>query len=294
MSDYETTQRERNVIVGIFVVAAICALVWLIFIFNDFPTIISQLRSFQVFVQFPTAPGVLKDTPVRFCGYPIGRVTKVMPPRVRKDLNTDLEYHQTVVVLSINDKYANIPSNVEVKLMTRGLGSSYIELSVDPKLALTPQDPNRPETKFLVDNIWLQGSTGVANEFFPADTQEKVEELIEGLRTFVGNANEILGDKANKENIKQTLANLSAASEKLEEFLASGVHTSEQISKTTAELRSILEKINEGEGSAGKLVNDGRLYESLLENTQQMQLLLEELELFVAKSREKGLPIKLK
>ncbi len=283
MSDYETTQRERNIIVGIFVVAAICALVWLIFIFNDFPTIVSQLRSFQVFVQFPTAPGVLKDTPVRFCGYPIGRVTKVMPPMVRKDLNTGLKYHQTVVVLSINDKYANIPSNVEVKLMTRGLGSSYIELSVDPKLLLTPEDPNR---SVLVDNMWLQGSTGVANEFFPADTQRKVEELIEGLRAFVGNANEILGDEANKENIKTTLANLSAASEKLEKFLASGVDTSEEISKTAAELRSILEKINEGQGSAGKLINDGRLYESLLENTQQMQLLLEELELFLAKSRE--------
>ncbi|GAI27785.1 unnamed protein product, partial [marine sediment metagenome] len=61
MSDYETTQRERNIAVGIFVVIAICAIVWLIFMFNDFPTVVSKLRSFQVFVQFPTAPGVLKD-----------------------------------------------------------------------------------------------------------------------------------------------------------------------------------------------------------------------------------------
>ena len=41
-------------------------------------------------------------------------------------------------------------------------------------------------------------------------------------------------------------------------------------------------------------VNDGRLYENLLENTQQMKVLLEELEAFMAKSREKGVPIKLK
>jgi len=301
VSDYETTQRERNITVGIFVVVAICAIVWLIFMFNDFPTVVSKLRSFQVFVQFPTAPGVLKDTPVRFCGYPIGRVTKVMPPRVRKDLDTGLEYHQTMVILSINKKYINIPSNVEVKLMTRGLGSSYIELAVDPALPLTQRDPNRPETKFLVDRMLLQGSTGMTSEFFPEESQKKLEELVNGLSAFIDNANDILGDKANKENVKTTLANLSDASkqatqtlEELQKFLASGVNTSEEISKAAVELRLILEKVNSGQGSAGKLINDGRLYENLLENTQQMQLLLEELELFVAKSREKGLKIKLK
>jgi phospholipid/cholesterol/gamma-HCH transport system substrate-binding protein len=301
VSDYETTQRERNIIVGIFVVVAICALVWLIFMFNDFPTVVSKLRSFQVFVQFPTAPGVLKDTPVRFCGYPIGRVTKVMPPRVRKDLDTGLEYHQTMVILSINKKYINIPSNVEVKLMTRGLGSSYIELAVDPMLPLTPRDPNRPETKFLVDKMLLQGSTGMTSEFFPEESQKKLEELVNSLSAFIGNANDILGDRANKENIKTSLANLSDASkqatqtlEELQKFLASGINTSEEISKTAVELRLILEKVNNGQGTAGRLINDGRLYENLLENTQQMQLLLEELELFIAKAREKGLPIKLK
>jgi len=56
----------------------------------------------------------------------------------------------------------------------------------------------------------------------------------------------------------------------------------------------IFEKVNSGEGSAAMLVNDGRLYENLLENTQQMQVLLEELRAFTAKSRDKGLPIKLK
>lgn len=294
MSDYETAQRKRNIIVGVFVVVAICAIVWLIFMFNDLPTIVSELRSFRVFVQFPTAPGVLKDTPVRFCGYPIGSVTNVMPPQIRKDLNTGLEYHQAMVVLSINKKYVNIPSNVEVKLMTRGLGSSYIELSVDPALPLTPRDPNRPETKFLVDKILLQGSSGMTSEFFPQESQKKLDELINGLTAFINNANEVFGDKANKENIKTTLANLSAATDELQKFLASGVNTSEEINKTAEELRLVLEKINNGQGSASKIINDARLYENLLENTQQMEVLLKDLTDMVNESRQKGLKIKLK
>ena len=90
MSDYETTQRKRNITVGIFVLIAVCAFVWLIFKFGDLPTAVSRFRSFQVFVQFPTAPGVQKDTPVRFCGYQIGRVTDVMAPQIREDRKTHM------------------------------------------------------------------------------------------------------------------------------------------------------------------------------------------------------------
>ena len=132
MSDYETIQRRRNIVVGIFVIVAVAALVWLIFKFGDLPATVSRFRSFEVYVQFPKAPGVEQDTPVQFCGYQIGRVTQVMAPEIRQDGKPDAIYHQSIVVLSIDKKYGTIPSNVEIKLMTRGLGSSYIELTVDP------------------------------------------------------------------------------------------------------------------------------------------------------------------
>ncbi|GAH08141.1 unnamed protein product, partial [marine sediment metagenome] len=64
--------------------------------------------------------------------------------------------------------------------------------------------------------------------------------------------------------------------------------------KAAAELRLLLEKINTGQGSAARLINDGRFYENLLENTHEMQVLLEELSAFIAESRDKGIPIKLK
>jgi phospholipid/cholesterol/gamma-HCH transport system substrate-binding protein len=319
VSDYETTQQRRNIIVGVFVIFAICALGVMIYKFGDLPSSVAGLRSFQVFVQFPTAPGVETDTPVRFCGYQIGRVTDVMAPEIRIDKKTNLSYHQTVVVLSIDRKYVNIPSNVEVKLMTRGLGSSYIELKVDPALPLAPLDPNRPETKYLVHRMLLQGSTGMTSEFFPEESQKKLEELVGGIKAFIDNANEVFGDPNNKKNFKIMLANLSEATDqatktlkefeklsaagtttlknadtKVEEVVTALVDTSAELSKATAQLRLILEKINTGQGSAARLLNDGRFYENLLENTQQIKLLVEELKAFVAQAREKGLPLKLK
>ena len=298
MSDYEATQRRRNFVVGMFVFTAITALVGLIWQFGDLPASISRIGSFEVFVQFPKAPGVQTDTPVRFCGYQIGRVTGINPPKVMVDKKTHLKYHQTVVVMSIDDKFANIPSNVEVKLMSRGLGSSYIELMVIPGLPLAPLDPNQPGTKYLIDQMTLQGSTGITSEFFPEESQKKLEELAGSLVTLVGNINDVLGDSTNKENIKKSLANLTEASGQatltlrgFEEFSAASVEMSVELSRTISQLRVVLEKINEGEGTAGRLINDGKLYENLLENTEQLQILLEDLLPVIEKLKEKGVTL---
>jgi phospholipid/cholesterol/gamma-HCH transport system substrate-binding protein len=300
----------------------------MIYKFGDLPTAVSRLGSFEVFVQFPTAPGVQEDTPVRFCGYQIGKVTKVMAPEIRQDLkNPDLKYHQTVVVLSIDKDYGTIPSNVEVKLMTRGLGSSYIELKADPeKVPAPPLDPNRPLTTHLVKGLWLQGSSGIASEFFPEETQEKLEEMVNGIGRLVASANDILGDAENQESLKKTLSSLPTlmdeailtvqearvmmdnirefagvgtmvvqdANSKLAKLVPAIVETSGELGETAAELRQVLGKVNQGRGSAGRFVNDGKLYESLLDSTEQMQLLLGDLKLFIVEARDKGVPLKLK
>lgn len=314
VTDYETIQRRRNLLVGVFVIVGLAALVWLVFKFGDLPIKVSEMRSFEVIVQFPTAKGVEKNTPVEFCGYQIGTVTGVMAPEKLQDLKTGLVYHQTRVILSIDKKYVDIPSKVDVKLTTRSLASSIIELVVDPTKPAEPLDPNRPETKFLVGGMLLQGSTGMTSEFFPAESQKKFEELIESFDSLVKNANDILGDQSTKQNFKLILANLSEATKQatetlkqVQEFSTAGtttlknadagvnkvvialVDTTEQLSKTVSQSRILLEKISQGQGTAGKLLNDGRLYESLLESTEQLQALLAELKSLVAQVKEKGL-----
>jgi phospholipid/cholesterol/gamma-HCH transport system substrate-binding protein len=299
--------------VGIFVVAALVALGLMIYKFGDLPTAVSTLGSFQVNVQFPSATGIQKDTPVRFCGYQIGRVTSVQPPKAMEDLKTRKFYHQTLVVLSIDKRYSDIPCDVDAKLMTRGLGSSYIELK------LTCYDTNDSSRPVLSHNSLLQGSTGMTSEFFPEESQKKLEELVDGIRIFVDNANDILGDPANKQNVKSILANLSEATDqatkaleefqklsvagtttlknadvRMEQLITSMVNTSEQLSKTVVELRRVLAKANTGQGTVARLLNDGKFYENLLENTEQLKALLEELNSFVEQARTKGLPLKLK
>jgi len=341
VSDYETIQRRRNVIVGIFVVVAMCALGWLVFKFGDMPGWISRMGSYDIFVQFAKAPGIQTDTPVRFCGYQIGMVTAVQRPTPMKDLDTGAFYHQTRVMLSIDDTYNDIPADVNVVLLTKGFGSSYIELQLDD------YDVNEPNSPVLGQNSKLQGSTGITSEFFPEEMQEEVRELVVDIRTFVNNANDILGDPNNKRNVKRAVENLAAVSgeatarlrdakgtllrinqtldtvskavegarpaveaarkladagtktleiagPKTEELLTSLIGTSEHLGKSLLQARSILAQVNSGEGSAARFVNDGKLYENLVENAEQLELLLKEIKAFVSRAREKGVPIKLK
>jgi len=329
VSDYEAAQKRRDVVVGIFVIVGLGALGWMILKFGDLPTAITRMKSFQVYVQFPTAPGVMKDTPVRFCGYQIGRVTTVLAPHVRADLNTGQEYHQTLCVLSINKKYTDIPSNVEIKLMTRGLGSSYLELKVDPrKLPPPPRYRGDASSCFLKEGMPLQGSTGITSEFFPEESQEKLDQLVNGIGTFIDNANHIIGDPNNQQNLKATLANLTKTSDafpaavdeavalmkdtqktmeefrrlavtgtdavkntdgRVDQLVTSLVATSNEIGKSVAQLRLAVEKINGGQGSAGRLLNDGRLYEGLLEDTTQLGIVLKDFKELLDKISEKGL-----
>lgn len=311
MSDYETMQRRRSMVVGVFVIVAVVAFFWLVFKFGDLPGLVSEVRSYEVRIQFPSAPGVQRDTPVRFCGYQIGRVSEIRPPDVLKDLNTGQYYHQTVVKISIDNQFKDIPDVVEAKLMTRGLGSSYIELRVPPI--------DLRKGKFLVEGSLLQGTAGMTSEFFPEESQKKLDDLITGIAAFVNNTNDIVGDAENKANIKAALANLAKASQQATEVMkelsemsavgkttlqntdarmelltSSLVGTSEKLSEVMKQLDTILTKVNSGDGTAGKLINDGRLYEQLLEDSKQLGLVLQDLKSFVDESKQKGVPIKLK
>jgi len=311
VSDYETMQRRRSMVVGVFVIVAVVAFFWLVFKFGDLPGLVSEVRSYEVRIQFPSAPGVQRDTPVRFCGYQIGRVSEIRPPDVLKDLNTGQYYHQTVVKISIDNQFKDIPDVVEAKLMTRGLGSSYIELRVPPI--------DLRKGKFLVEGSLLQGTAGMTSEFFPEESQKKLDDLITGIAAFVNNTNDIVGDAENKANIKAALANLAKASQQATEVMkelsemsavgkttlqntdarmelltSSLVGTSEKLSEVMKQLDTILTKVNSGDGTAGKLINDGRLYEQLLEDSKQLGLVLQDLKSFVDESKQKGVPIKLK
>ncbi len=305
MLGYERIEKIQNITVGIFIIFGLIALGWLIFKFNDFPTAVSKFNSYEVGVQFASSPGAQKDTPVRFCGYQVGRVTDVKPPEMRDELKdgvkTGRRYFQSLVIMNIDKQFSNIPTNVDVQLITRGLGSSYIEMAPEPNLPeISMEETGVAPSLFLRNGMVLQGHVGTSTDLLSAETQKKVDELLNSLILVINNTNDIIGDVNNKENVKLSLANLSEATaetkaviKQFETFMVSANQTTEELTGMLKSAKEIMAKIDSGQGSAGRLVNDARFYESLLENSKQLNMLLEEMQKFVKKLNEKGIKVQL-
>ena len=307
MTDYNTLQRKRNYVVGVFVVLAACALIWLVFIFGELPTTFTEYRSYVIKVKFPKVPGVQINTPVQFCGYHIGRVIDIDSPKRMTDAEGN-SYHQVAVGVAIEKKYTQIPADVDIKLMKRGLGSSYIEFI----------EPIGEPTEFLREGMMIQGRIGTGNEFISEDTQKKIDTLGSKVSELLASVNEIVGDKENKNNIRTSLANIANVTaqanetlKELQEFSAAGtramestdaeigrvsesiVTATEELSDTVVQLRIIMEKVNTGEGTLARLLNDGRLYENLIDSTEELQLSIENIKKLIGKTEKTGLKLKI-
>jgi phospholipid/cholesterol/gamma-HCH transport system substrate-binding protein len=210
--------------------------------------------------------------------------------------------------MAISRDYTSIPSNVSVELVRRGLGSSYIELTSAP---MEPNEFNSLEPKFLQGGMVLQGKGGSASEFLPKEIQDKIETLFTKITTLVDNVNAIVGDEQNKTNLKNSLANLSKATEEsiatlqqINEFSQTGkeklssvsdsvVKTSEELGETLIEVRRVLDKINSGQGTVGKLINDDQLYENLLDSSEELKASLEKMKKLIDKTSKKGIRLRI-
>ncbi|HOK96200.1 MAG TPA: MlaD family protein [Anaerohalosphaeraceae bacterium] len=302
MTDYQTRQRQKNMVVGVFVLIALIAFLWMLFRFRDLPLAVSKIKSFVVLVYFPEAPGVQKDTPVNYCGYQIGRVMNVAPPQVY-EVN-GLKFHRVGVTMAIENRYTDIPKNVDIYVMKRGLGSSYIELVQDPQKTALAEG-------FLEDKMVLEnGKVGTTSDFFPPQIQAKLENLVDSIAALADNANQIIGDQDNQTNIKKMLANIEAATaqadttlKSIQQFSDTGNEkvrqisdkiglAAEQLEGALSEFRQVMAKIESGQGTAGKLLNDGRLYENLIESSRELQMALQQIKEWAADAREKGIRIK--
>jgi len=302
VTDYNTIQRKRNIVVGGFVMIAAAAMLWMVAIFGELPVAATKMRSFDVVAKFPSASGIQGKTPIYYCGYQIGKVISVAAPELLEGPEGKM-IHQIRIGLAIDKKFITIPMNVEFKVMKRSMGSSFVEL-IDPEFPLG--DEVDKKSRFLRGELGtvFQGSVGSTNEFIPEKVQKKLETLVVKISYLAASIDQIVGDKENQDNIRVTLANFTSVTEEaavalksVRNFTDAGTEvmteTSESINKALKEFNTLINAVNEGDGTVSRLLNDGRLYENLMESSKELKLALEQFKIFAAEAKEKGLKIKL-
>jgi phospholipid/cholesterol/gamma-HCH transport system substrate-binding protein len=120
-------------------------------------------------------------------------------------------------------------------------------------------------------------------------TKKDLRESIAGLnilvKSFQGSANSLnslLAD--NQENLNKSISNLSVITEnfnKLSDTLANAGlgETIKNLQSTMGNINDMMAKIEDGEGSLGKLVNDKALYNNLADASKELDLLLQDFRL---------------
>lgn len=177
-----------------------------------------------------------------------------------------------------------------------------------------------------------QGTTGTGGvrQGKPA---KALQMTLVNLNKTLASMNEILGDKENQQNIKGTLADLrtltadaratmgtiqefasaardavkdasvtirnvnqvtTRAGEDIDVLAGKLIKDAEDISAVMQSMNSAIQKIDKGEGTAGKFLNDPKLYNNLVDVTNQMTSLMQDLRQLVQQWKENGVGVKLK
>ena len=147
--------------------------------------------------------------------------------------------------------------------------------------------------------------------------QVDLRSLAQQFSQTLDNLNSLIGDQQNRDNFQKSLANLSRAgedaSEALKEFKAFAaqarqstsqlsldlrdaaqavIDNSEQISELLRNLDQTTRQINQGRGTAGKVLYDPALYEEMLSSTENLNEAVREFRTLLNKWSREGMKVK--
>lgn len=319
---------RRNVLVGVTVLSALVILGWMILQFGGQLGTAFAGEQYAVTFVGPRADGVSPGSQVLYRGTVVGKVERVkleaaqqrvvVGARLEKDAALPGGLFGSIKQLSLLGTGAAIelaPQNPALAMGGATAEGDTLDLRYGG-LALLP-----PELSELSENLNVavkayNDSGLIARLRALADNTDRqvtqAGEVIEGFRA-------VFGDAAVQGDLRATVANLRATSERFEKFsadlpalsaqargalanadarfatLASSLDERlVQVSVALDSANSVLRKIDSGDGSLGRLLNDGRLYEALLSSARRVDATLKDAQRVVQQIEQEGVSLRLR
>ena len=285
--------------IGILTVIAITILI-LVYSYLRGNDVFSASNKF--YAVYNSVEGLSVSKPVLVNGFQIGRVSSM-------DLRAD---GRTIVEFKIEPKY-KIPNNTLAKLESTDLlgtkaiifemGNSKVyaededtlKADVQGSLAESLQPIQKKAEELIVK---LDSSLSAINKIMNPDFQKNVDrsflsianslQTLEGttkkidnlVASQTGHINGVLANAETvSENLKTSTSHLNTIATNFETFSTDLAHsnikqTLENANKTVADLQASINKINNGHGSLGLLLNDDKLYKNLNDASASLNSLL--------------------
>lgn len=267
--------------VGLFTLIGVAATAIAIFFVS--PELFDRKAKVRYYTVLKDASGILENTHVKTNGVTIGRVSAVT-----------LSENATRVELEI---LADIPvrEGATIAVRTVGfLGDKYIDL-VRPDqggnaIAIGGLIPRNPDTADIAEVVRQVGSIAadikkvtenLANVLGDRKGEEKLSQIVDNIAAFTEQAKSILSE--NREDVRSVVANFREVSTSLKEvassenrarierILAKFDESMTDVKDTTENIQLISDRIEKGQGTIGRLINDDKALVEIQEAVKEVR-----------------------
>jgi len=249
-----------------FTLVAIAVIGYMFFVLS--PEMFDRERMAAYYTELPDAGGVQARTQVKTNGVIVGKVRKV-----------ELGANITKVIMEVQAS-VGIPVGSTIEIKTRGLlGDVYLEIvRIEDTGQYIPDGGMIPRSSSGADMSSVMASVGsiatdvkkitatLSNVIGTKDSESKLQNIVDDIEGITSTLRGTLTE--NRSDLRQVMANLREVSqgikevmsddnrERLDRILASFDTSMEEVKGATRNIKLISEKVERGEGTLGRLVND--------------------------------------
>src|SRR3990172_10832 len=244
---------SREARVGIFVLLGLIVLTYFTFRVSKWGLIAE--KGYRLTVDFDTASGLEPKSDVKMAGVPIGKVLHVLPGKdVQRNLPAGGRVANTQSPTNLDDMVRKLSAiGDDVKKFTESLSDTF----------------GREEGKKALGDILrdVRATTATLRSVVTGNEQ-RFDRILANVDRLSADLSDM--SSTNKEDVRVTIANLRAFSHTLKTETPGLVRKLEKMSEgmggldnTLAAAGNVMAKIDRGEGTLGKLVNDNTAHTAL-------------------------------
>ena len=251
--------------------------------------------NYSYYAIYPSSGGLQTGRPVKINGVTVGLVSNIKfyssdLDSVTVRFDVDKKYRFTKNSVAEISSGTSLMSDVEMNVVVMPGGMLAEDgdtlggilnggLSDMIKNTVMPIRKSMIETLASLDSV-LKNMNSVLSEENKTNLGTSLTSLsvtLENAQKLSANLNELL--EQNNGNIQQITSNLAGSTQKINTLLdtlsAEGfVQSISDLKSTLANLKDITDKVNSGDGTVSKLLNDPQIYDNLTSATQSLDALL--------------------
>jgi phospholipid/cholesterol/gamma-HCH transport system substrate-binding protein len=315
---------QRNVLVGVVVLVGLGMLAWMVLQFANKAASFFLTHGTRITLTAQRAEGVADGSPITYKGVNVGRVTRVR--RVASQVGGE-DIVIDALINTDPPLPANLHGRIKQQSLLGA--SATIELAPDADAATKPSSlaqqgmlkegdqleaEYQPDLTSLGDNVRTLSASA--------------EQMINSVNKIIGDPKVQQDIKVSLTEARATLENANKVSQRLDKLGASLEKTADDTGAAVADIRvtvkdvngtvkdargeikkmadnlnqrveqlagalqsmqSVARKIDNGDGTAGKLVNDPKLYESLADTAAELNLAVKDMRRLIQQWEQEGI-----